>query len=80
MPTLALSLWVDKLAYDEAGETFIHLVKGSADPSSPAASYEVDGLAGATLTGNGVSNLMRYWLGKDGFGPFLAKVRAQEAS
>ena len=38
----------------------------------------VDGLAGATLTSNGVTNLMRYWLGERGFGPYLAKIGAEQ--
>ena len=29
------------------------------------------------LRGNGVTNLLRYWLGEDGFGPYLKKIRAQ---
>jgi Na+-transporting NADH:ubiquinone oxidoreductase subunit C len=47
------------------------------DPSKPGAQHQVDGLAGATLTSNGVSNLIRYWLGGEGFAPYLAKLRAQ---
>ena len=37
----------------------------------------VDGLAGATLTSNGVTNLIQFWLGENGFGPYLAKVKEQ---
>jgi Na+-transporting NADH:ubiquinone oxidoreductase subunit C len=52
------------------------LVKGSVDPAKPGSEYQVDALAGATLTSRGVSNLVRYWMGKDGFGPYLAKIRS----
>lgn len=45
---------------------------GNADPDSD---YEVDGLSGATLTANGVQNTFTFWIGENGFGPFLAKVR-----
>jgi Na+-transporting NADH:ubiquinone oxidoreductase subunit C len=31
------------------------------------------------MTSRGVSDLMRYWLGEQGFGPFLAKIRSQGA-
>jgi hypothetical protein len=34
------------------------------------------GLAGATLTSNGVSNLVKFWLGENGYAPFLANLRA----
>lgn len=60
----------------EIGEVALGLVKGGVDPSRPGAEYQVDSLAGATLTSRGVSNLVHYWMGKDGFGPYLAKVRA----
>ncbi len=60
----------------EMGEVALGLVKGSVDPSKPGSEYQVDALAGATLTSRGVSNLVRYWMGKDGFGPYLAKIRS----
>lgn len=60
----------------EIGEVALGLVKGSVDPSRPGSQYQVDALAGATLTSRGVSNLVRYWMGRDGFGPYLAKIRS----
>lgn len=35
--------------------------------------YAVDALSGATLTSNGVQNTLDYWLGENGFGPYLNK-------
>jgi Na+-transporting NADH:ubiquinone oxidoreductase subunit C len=35
----------------------------------------IDGLSGATLTGNGVTYLVQYWTGPNGFGPYLSKYR-----
>ncbi len=67
----------DKLVYDESGKPRIEVVKGQADPSGPNAQYQVDGLAGATITSNGVLYTLRYWLGENGFGPYLAKMRSQ---
>lgn len=66
-----------KKHHTEVGEPVLSLVKGSVDPSKPGAQHQVDGLAGATLTSNGVNNLIRYWLGSEGFAPYLAKLRAQ---
>ncbi len=66
-----------KKHHTEVGEPVLSLVKGSVDPSRPGAQHQVDGLAGATLTSNGVNNLIRYWLGSEGFAPYLAKFRAQ---
>jgi Na+-transporting NADH:ubiquinone oxidoreductase subunit C len=72
-----LSTWQDKRVYDENGQVRLALVKGTVDPANPDAVYQVDALAGATMTSRGVTNLIRYWLGKDGFEPFLKKVRTQ---
>ena len=37
--------------------------------------FEIDSLSGATITSRGVDNMMKFWLGENGFGPFLQKVR-----
>lgn len=60
----------------EVGEVALGLVKGTVDPSKAGSEYQVDALAGATLTSRGVSNLVQYWMGKDGYAIFLAKLRS----
>ena len=37
----------------------------------------VDGISGATLTGKGVTNTIRFWLDDDGYGPFLKNLREE---
>jgi len=69
------SLWPGKRVYDGEDELRLRIVKGRVSADDPLADYQVDGVSGATLTGNGVSNLLRYWLGDHGFGPYLDKVR-----
>lgn len=64
--------WIGKQAYDAKGEPDIKVVKGRADPN---AVDEVDGLSGATLTSRGVENLVRFWLGEEGYGPILKKLK-----
>ncbi|MGZ5051032.1 MAG: Na(+)-translocating NADH-quinone reductase subunit C [Methylobacter sp.] len=59
----------------EVGEPALALIKGTVDTSKPGSQYQVDGLAGASLTSAGVTNLVRYWMSKEGFAPYLAKVR-----
>jgi Na+-transporting NADH:ubiquinone oxidoreductase subunit C len=71
--------WPGKTLFDEAGKPIIKVVKGGVDPASPNAGHQVDGLAGATLTANGVDRLLQFWLGEQGFGPYLAKLRQQGA-
>lgn len=72
------ALWPGKQVYRD-GAVALGLVKGTVDRSRPDAVYEVDGLSGATLTGRGVTNLVQFWLGESGYGPFLANLKAGEA-
>jgi Na+-transporting NADH:ubiquinone oxidoreductase subunit C len=63
------------IAEAEIGEPALSLIKGVVDTTKPDSQYQVDGLAGASLTSTGVTNLVRYWMSKEGFAPYLAKVR-----
>jgi len=69
------ALWPGKTLFGEDGKLAVDIVKGNVDSQSPKATHQVDGLAGATLTSNGVENLLRFWLGQKGFGPFIANLR-----
>lgn len=68
-------LWVGKKLFDQDGMPAIKVIKGHAPAGSE---HEIDGLSGATLTGNGVQHTFDFWMGPKGFGPFLAKIRAGE--
>ncbi len=71
------ALWPGKKVYEEGTmEPVLQLIKGNVNPSSPDAEHQIDGLSGATLTSNGVSNLVKFWLGENGYAPFLANLRA----
>jgi Na+-transporting NADH:ubiquinone oxidoreductase subunit C len=72
------SLWEGKQVYRD-GDVAISVIKGSVDSSASDAEYKVDGLGGATLTTRGVSNLVQYWLGENGFEPFLNNLKTGEA-
>lgn len=61
-------------AEDLAFEPAIRLVKGGVNPEAPGAQHKVDSLAGATLTSNGVTRLLQFWMGENGFAPFLRKL------
>ena len=52
---------------------------GGAGPVADAP-YAVDGLSGATITSRGVTNLLQFWLGPEGFGPYLTRLRAGQGS
>jgi len=69
--------WVGKQLYDKQGSPRIRVVRGfvKRDGSNPDIDYQVDGLSGATLTGNGVTKLVQHWIGPEGFGPYLETLR-----
>jgi len=70
------ALWKGKKVYGDNGDVALTLVKGTVDTSRPDAVNKVDGLAGATLTSRGVSNLILYWMGPEGFAPYLNKIKS----
>lgn len=72
------ALWPGKRVY-EGDKLALRVIKGKVDSGRPEAIHQVDGLAGATLTSRGVDNLVRYWLGEQGFASFLANLRAGAA-
>ena len=72
------AFWPGKQVYKD-GQVELGLIKGSVDPGNANAPWQVDGLAGATLTANGVTNLVQFWLGENGFQPFLNNLKTGEA-
>lgn len=70
--------WVGKQAY-KSGEVAISVIKGKADMSRDGSEYQIDGLAGATLTTRGVHNLIQYWLGEEGFAPLIGHLKSGDA-
>lgn len=68
------ALWPGKKIVDADGVIRIQVVKGAGKGE-----YEVDGISGATRTGRGINNMLLYWLGPQGYGPYLARLRAERA-
>lgn len=58
---------------DPAGTVRFRVAQGAA-----GGPYEVDGITGATRTGRGVTGMMRFWLGPDGYGPLLDAMKRGE--
>ena len=67
-------LWVGRRAFGDDGAVTIAVIRGRAGSASEDP-YRVDGLAGATMTSRGVTNLLRFWLGENGFKPYLDQLR-----
>ncbi len=74
------SKWRGRRVFDSSGTPVLRVAKAASMATGDAAAYEVDGLAGATLTSNGVTNMLHFWLGEQGFGPFLDSMRKQIGS
>lgn len=69
-----LSLWKGRRGYDDQWNARITVIKGPAGPPETDP-LRVDGLSGATITGNAVTRLMQFWLSDQGYGRFLTKFR-----
>lgn len=66
-----LSGWSGKKIHNLEGEPVLRVVKGKAKTTGEESKHQIDGISGATLTMNGVNNLMTFWFGDHGFKPFL---------
>lgn len=69
------ALWKGKKLADESGKLQITVDK---TPPAAGSDYYVDALAGATLTSRGVDNLVKFWMGDNGYATFLNKLKAGE--
>jgi len=65
-------------SFNDGGQPSVDLVKLRSPADSNAARYEVDALSGATFTTRGVKNLVNFWAGDLGFGPFLQKLKTRQ--
>ncbi len=65
--------WQGKQLFDATGQVALEVVKGQAETNSPAYKHQVDGISGATLTTNGVNNLLQFWFGQHGYKPFFKR-------
>lgn len=64
--------WPGKMVFDADWNVKVEVSK------SATTDYQVDALSGATLTSNGVTNMLKFWLGDNGFGPYLKRLAAGE--
>jgi Na+-transporting NADH:ubiquinone oxidoreductase subunit C len=70
------ALWPGRQVFDDDGTVRIEVIRGNAAPPDEDP-YRVDGLSGATLTSRGVTAMLRFWLGPDGYGPYLDRIRKE---
>jgi Na+-transporting NADH:ubiquinone oxidoreductase subunit C len=65
--------FVGKQLFDATGSIRFAVARG---PSRT--DHEVDGITGATRTSNGITQMIRFWVGPNGYGPLMAAVRRGE--
>jgi Na+-transporting NADH:ubiquinone oxidoreductase subunit C len=66
--------WVGTQLRDDEGNLAFRVSRGRTPEGVADADYRIDGLSGATITANGVENLVRFWMGEEGYGPYLARL------
>ncbi|MBN1441866.1 MAG: Na(+)-translocating NADH-quinone reductase subunit C [Planctomycetes bacterium] len=71
------ALWPGRKIHGPEGNVKIEVIKGSAGPPAEDP-HHVDGLSGATITSRGVSHLVRFWTGPEGYGAYLEKIAGAE--
>lgn len=70
-----LDQWRGKQIY-EGGEAHFEVSEGAVDPGSLRAPWQVDALTGATVTGNSVTGMVRYWFGPHGYQGLFEHMKA----
>jgi Na+-transporting NADH:ubiquinone oxidoreductase subunit C len=68
--------WQDKELYDQGSDVVLDFVKNRAQSSPEEQIHQIDALSGATLTTQGVENMMQFWFGEHGFKPFFEQLRS----
>ncbi|TYB32760.1 MAG: Na(+)-translocating NADH-quinone reductase subunit C [Flexistipes sinusarabici] len=66
--------WNGKKLYGQSGAVRISVIKGDVDPTAEDVEFKVDGLSGATMTTNGVDNLIKFWVSDFAYGKFLKSL------
>ena len=69
------SKWPGKQIYSD-GKVDLKVSKGDQSDNE----FAVDALSGATITSNGVTNMVEYWMGPNGFEPFIKRQKSASRS
>lgn len=69
--------WPGKRVFDENSEPAVTMYKGVVTKDTANGQHKFDSLSGATITSRGVENLIQFWIGDLGFGPYLKRIQAE---
>ena len=72
------ALWKGKRLFNDSGQLVIDVVKGNVVSGNVNENYQIDGLSGATLTSDGVTNMFHFWMGEHGFKKYMNRMRVEE--
>jgi Na+-transporting NADH:ubiquinone oxidoreductase subunit C len=66
--------WPGKKLFADNGDVQIRVIK-----NAPQDDHSIDALSGATITSDGVTNALDYWLGPEGFKPFIDRKKGESS-
>lgn len=71
--------WEGKMVRDaDSGAPRFEFVRGSVDPQDKDKMYKIDGIAGATITTRGVTDMILFWMGPMGYKPLLERLSPKD--
>ena len=70
--------WAGRQIFDSGGNLRFKISTGRVEDGSSAARHEVDGLTGASVTGDSVTRIIAYWFGPHGYQPFLDALDSKQ--
>lgn len=71
--------YIGKKIYDDAGQfVSVQMLKGERNPSDKIDEHHVDGMAGATITGRGVTNMIKNYFNL--YEPYMKKMKNNQNS
>lgn len=73
------AIWEGKELYGPEGEPAIDVTKSMAAKGTDERDHQIDMLSGATMTSRGVENLVNFWVGELGYGPYLKSMQRGNA-
>ena len=69
--------WQGRQLFNSQGEIQFRVAAGSVQEGSAAARHQVDAMSGATVTGDSVTRLVKFWFGPNGYQIFLNNFAKQ---
>lgn len=69
--------WKGKKIFDQENDVVLNVGKTKGGGTEQEVDHKIDGISGATLTTQGVNNIISFWFGSNGFKPFLEQLKTK---